>query len=126
MPEFRLVTLEGTAANGNLFLEGNVVNVGRSRDVVDAMGRTVRRNQIWFPEDLDPELNSTVSRAHATLRRNAAEGEWRLFDDGSSMGTAVFRDGARIEVPAHAGRGVGLRVGDEIFFGSVRVRLEVA
>lgn len=118
--------LEGAAASADLILQGNVVNVGRSKDVVDAMGRIVRRNQLCFPEDLSPDLNSTVSRAHATLRCNAAEGEWRLFDDGSSMGTAVFRNGVRIEVPAHASRGVGLRSGDEIYFGSVRVRLDPA
>lgn len=124
MPLLQLITLEGIAATGNLYLQGNVVNVGRSKDVQDALGRIIRRNQICFPEDLDPDLNSTVSRAHATLRCNPAEGEWRLFDDGSSMGTAIFRDGIRIEVPAHASRGVGLRIGDEIYFGSVRVRLE--
>lgn len=120
----RLAVLEGVAAGGDLLLQGNVVNVGRSKDVIDTMGRIVRRNQLCFPEDLNPELNSTVSRAHATLRCNPAEGEWRVFDDGSSMGTAVFRDGVRIEVPAHASRGVGLRAGDELYFGSVRVRVE--
>ena len=124
MPPVRLVVLEGATDAAELPLEGTIVNVGRSKDVVDASGRPVRRNQIRFPEDLDADLNSTVSRAHAHLKYIAAEAEWRIFDDGSSMGTAVFRDGLRIDVPAHAARGVGLRLGDEIYFGSVRVRLE--
>ncbi len=52
-------------------------------------------------------------------------GEWRIFDDGSSIGTTLFRDGRRIDVPAHAGRGVALRSGDEIYLGQVRLALRI-
>jgi hypothetical protein len=126
MTPVKLVVLEGAAESPEIALQASTVNVGRTRDVVDSSGRPFRRNQLFFPDALNDEVNSTVSRSHAHLKLNAADGEWRIFDDGSSMGTAVFRDGVRIDVPAHASRGVGLRVGDEIFFGSVRVRLENA
>ncbi len=126
LPRLRLVTVEGVSAGADFALESAVVNVGRTRDVVDGTGRLVRRNQLCFPEELDATVNATVSRTHAHFRSVAAEGEWRLFDDGSSTGTSLFRDGVRIEVPAHAGRGVAVRVNDEIYFGSVRVRVESA
>jgi hypothetical protein len=120
----KLVVLEGTASTPELELATSTINVGRTKDVVDATGRPFRRNQLCFPEELNEAVNATVSRSHAHLKANPADGEWRIYDDGSSMGTAVFRDGTRIDVPAHASRGVGLRPGDEIYFGSARVRLE--
>jgi hypothetical protein len=51
--------------------------------------------------------------------------EWRIYDDGSSIGTIIFRQGRRIDVPAHAGRGVALRAGDDVYLGQVRLRFEV-
>jgi len=105
---------------GDVELKAPVVNVGRISDVLDATGRPIRRNHLCLTDE------PTVSRSHAHLKYNAADGEWRIFDDGSSTGTAVFRDGVRIDVPAHASRGVGLRVGDEIWFGSMRVLLELS
>jgi len=104
---------------GDVELKAPVVNVGRISDVLDSTGRPIRRNHLCFTDE------PTVSRSHAHIKYNPADGEWRIFDDGSSTGTAVFRDGVRIDVPAHASRGVGLRAGDEIYFGSKRVRLEL-
>jgi pSer/pThr/pTyr-binding forkhead associated (FHA) protein len=91
--------------------------------VVDSLGRAVRRNDLHFPEGLH-EANSTVSRSHAHLRFDPAAGEWRIYDDGSSLGTSIFREGRRIEVPAHASRGVALRPGDEIYLGQARLIFE--
>lgn len=105
---------------GDFLLQRPVVNVGRVPEVVDAAGRALRRNELCYPDD------QTVSRVHAHLRYDGGAGDWRLFDDGSSMGTAVFRDGMRIDVPPHAGRGVSLRIGDEIYFGSLRVPFQEA
>ena len=81
----------------------------------------MRRNELFFPEAAH-EANPSVSRSHAHLTFEA--GDWRIFDDGSSIGTTLFREGRRIDVPAHAGRGVALRPGDEIYLGQVRLRFE--
>ncbi len=87
------------------------------------MGRTIRCNELSFPEEAH-EANPSVSRSHAHVAFDGASGQWRIFDDGSSLGTVLFREGRRIDVPAHAGRGVALRPGDEIYLGQVRLRFE--
>jgi len=112
----RLITKSGIASAEIFSVERPHVNMGRVPEVVDAVGRPVRRNDLHFPEGAH-EANSTVSRSHAHLRFDATGGEWRIYDDGSSLGTSIFRDGRRIEVPAHASRGVALRSGDEIYLG---------
>ncbi|HXJ43372.1 MAG TPA: FHA domain-containing protein [Bryobacteraceae bacterium] len=105
---------------GDFRLDRALINIGRVPEVVDAMGRTVRRNELCYLDE------DTVSRVHAHVRFDGATGDWRIFDDGSTMGTALFREGRRIDVPPHAGRGVGLRIGDEIYFGSLRVAFQEA
>lgn len=121
----RLVTLSGTASAPDFLADRPQVNIGRVDEVLDQMGRAIRRNDLFFPEAAH-EANATVSRAHAHLRFEPATGDWRIYDDGSSLGTVIFRDGRRIEVPAHAGRGVLLRPGDEIYLGQARVRCDLA
>ena len=101
------------------------VNMGREAEITDALGRAIRRNELYFPEQAH-EANRSVSRSHAHIGFDASTGEWRIFDDGSSIGTALFREGRRIDVPAHAGRGVALRPGDEIYLGQVRLQFESA
>ena len=120
----RLVTLAGIASAPEFALERAHISIGRVDEVLDSLGRAIRRNDLYFPE-ADSEASASVSRAHAHLRLDAVTGEWRIYDDGSSLGTSIFREGRRIDVPAHAGRGVMLRAGDEIYLGQTRLRFEV-
>jgi len=119
----RLITKSGISSAEIFSVERPRVNIGRVPEVVDSVGRPVRRNDLHFPEGAH-EANSTVSRSHAHLHFDSAGGEWRIYDDGSSLGTSIFRDGRRIEVPAHASRGVALRPGDEIYLGQARLIFE--
>ena len=121
----RLVTLTGCSSARDFVAERPHISIGRVPEVLDSLGRAIRRNDLYFPEGAD-EANATVSRAHAHLRFEAATGDWRIYDDGSSLGTVIFREGRRIEVPAHAARGVMLRPGDEIYLGQVRLRCDPA
>jgi len=118
-----LVTLNGAPSSQHFVVDRQTINVGREEEVVDSMGRPIRRNDLFFPETAH-EANASVSRSHAHLRFDGTAGEWRIYDDGSSLGTGIFRQGRRIEVPAHAARGVLLRAGDEIYLGQVRLRFE--
>jgi hypothetical protein len=119
----RLLTVTGASSSRTLALDRPQINLGREEEVVDATGKPIRRNQLSFPESAH-EANATVSRAHAHISFDAGSGQWRIFDDGSSLGTSLFREGRRIDVPAHASRGVALRPGDEIYLGQVRLRFE--
>lgn len=119
----RLLTVTGVSSAAELILDHPRVNLGREAEVVDTMGRAIRRNELSFPEDAH-EANPSVSRSHAHIAFDGRSGQWRIFDDGSSLGTVLFREGRRIDVPAHASRGVALRPGDEIYLGQVRLRFE--
>jgi hypothetical protein len=121
----RLVTLTGVSSAPEFTLDRQSINLGREEEICDTLGRAVRRNELFFPEAAH-EANPSVSRSHAHIRFDASSGDWRIFDDGSSIGTTLFRQGRRIDVPAHAGRGVALRPGDEIYLGQVRLRFETA
>ncbi len=119
----KLVTITGVASSPELALDRPRINLGREEEVLDAMGRVFRHNELSFPESAHA-ANPSVSRAHAHILFDSASGQWRIFDDGSSLGTTLFRDGRRIDVPAHASRGVALRSGDEIYLGQARLRFE--
>jgi len=119
----RLVTITGVSSAAEFTLDRMRINLGREAEITDALGRAIRRNELFFPESAH-EANPSVSRSHAHIRFDGSSGEWRIFDDGSSIGTTLFREGRRIDVPAHAGRGVALRPGDEIYLGQVRLRFE--
>jgi hypothetical protein len=123
VPEGRLITLVGVSSESDFALDRMRINLGREAEVLDALGRALRRNELFFTESAH-EANASVSRSHAHIRFDPASGEWRIYDDGSSLGTSLFRDGRRIEVPAHASRGVALRSGDEIYLGQVRLRFQ--
>lgn len=118
-----LITVTGASSSPGYRLDQPRVNLGREQDVPDTLGRTIRRNDLFFPEDAH-EANASVSRSHAHIGFDSSSGEWRIYDDGSSIGTSVFRGGRLIEVPAHANRGMALRKGDEIYLGQVRLRFE--
>jgi pSer/pThr/pTyr-binding forkhead associated (FHA) protein len=119
-----LRTLEGAASDPIFVADRPRINIGRVPDVVDSLGRPVRRNDLFFPEAAH-EANATVSRSHAHIRFLGNTGEWRIYDDGSTLGTAIFRDGRRIDVPGHSPRGAMLLPGDEIYLGQARLRLEI-
>jgi hypothetical protein len=119
----RLLTITGVSSAPEFVLDRLRINLGREEEITDALGRAIRRNELFFPGHAH-EANPSVSRAHAHIRFDGSPGEWRIFDDGSAIGTTLFREGRRIDVPAHAGRGVALRPGDEIYLGQVRLRFE--
>jgi hypothetical protein len=120
-----IITVIGASIPARLSLGSPQTNLGRVEDLQDSSGRIVRHNEMFFPET-GHEANASVSRAHAHISFDADSGDWRIFDDGSSLGTTLFRKGKRIDVPAHGGRGVALRLSDEIYLGQVRLRYESA
>lgn len=119
-----LESARSQAVPARLELSRNRVSLGRVADVTDQNRRLVRRNDIHFPEDTDP-ANGTVSREHAHIVRDPATGECRVFDDHSSHGTWIVRDGTSITVPP-TGRGVLLQVGDELCLGQACLRVIAA
>jgi hypothetical protein len=119
----QLVVVEGEATRKTYTLAGERVNVGRLAEVTDKDRRVVRRNHVVFLET-ESETNQTVSRAQAHISITPS-GEFRLFDDRSSYGTRVVREGRMIELPSGSPRGVKLRSGDEIYFGRARVQFLV-
>jgi hypothetical protein len=120
-----LKTARLTTPDLEFIIDQPLIHLGREREVVDSLGRVIRRNDLFFPET-EFEASTTVSRTHAHMRFDPQSGDWRIFDDGSSLGTSLFRDGKRIEVPGHASRGVALRHGDEINLGQVRLNFELS
>jgi hypothetical protein len=117
----RLVVVKGKAEPGEYTLERERTNLGRLSELTDSEQRVVRRNDVVFDEGAD-EVNGTVSRRHAHIRREA-DG-YRLCDDESEFGTRVFRNGRSIEVPKGNRRGEKLRPGDEIYLGRACLRFE--
>ena len=118
----QLTVVKGTASKKVFALGGERVYIGRQAEVLDKDRRVVRRNQVVFADTDDP-ANQTVSRAHAHIRI-LPNGECRLFDDRSSYGTRIFREGETIAVPSGSPRGTRLRLGDEIYFGQACVRVD--
>ena len=96
------------------------VNLGRCAEVRDSRNRLLRTNHVVF-SDAAGAINDTVSRAHAHIDC-FTNGERRLFDDRSTHGTSIVRNGKTISVPAGS-RGVRLQSGDEVVLGEARLRL---
>ena len=120
----RAVVLKGTATEESYTFGGSTISIGRSADPTDGMGR-VRRNRIAFVDVVDG-VNETVGRAHARLRFDAAAGDYRVYDEGSSNGTSIVRDGEVIPVHRRDPRGVRVRSGDEIQVGRAVIRVEIS
>jgi FHA domain len=118
IPAIKVTIVKGSAAKKIYTFDQRIVTIGRTAEVRDTNGRT-RWNQVAFDTQ-----TSTVSRAHATVKYDAARGEYRVLDDGSARGTAVVRDGTIIPVPRDP-RGVRLRSDDEIRFGDAAVRVTI-
>jgi hypothetical protein len=115
IPPVTLTALEGSVEPKSFKGSKARIHLGRGTGVQDSRMRLIRRNDISIN---DPE----VSRAHAHIRWES--GEFRLFDDGSSGGTSVWRDGQLLPVP-DGPRGFALRDGDELLFGQSRIRFDL-
>jgi FHA domain len=114
-----LIVLRGQAVKKRFAIERDRIYIGRLPEIVGKDGRVARRNDFYFLDD-GSDVNQTVSREHAQIRRDKATGEHRISDDLSAYGTIILRDGQRHEVPRR--RGMKLRAGDEIYFGEACVR----
>ncbi len=120
-PALVLTVTQGEATQQVYLPSGERVHIGRLAEVLDADGRVRRRNDVVFLEE--GEINETVSREHARIAWDAAEGSYWLRDEGSAYGTKVFREGRQIEVSGHDRRGVRIQHGDELYFGRARVKV---
>ncbi len=120
----RLVVIAGNVSEADFTSSKQLLNVGREESVLDAQGRMIRRNDLYFLSD-ETDVNSSVSREHAHLRFDAPTGAWRIYDDGSRFGTHIYRAGKRIAVPPHSARGALLKAGDEIFMGEARLMFDI-
>jgi hypothetical protein len=122
----RLVVLRGAANQAELAIHKIRTNIGRTVEVSRADGPS-RRNDLAFTDD---GVSSTVSREHAHILYSRKTGEYRLFNDrfyrtsgrgGGNCGLWIIRDGLSQAVHKDS-RGVRLKSGDEIQFGSAVVR----
>jgi hypothetical protein len=119
-----ITVLKGAAPKKTYSFSEPVISIGRTPDPTDEEGR-VRRNRVAFL-DVTDGVTETVGRVHAHLRFDAHTREYRIFDDGSSNGTAIVRDGAAIPVPARDPRGVRVLSGDEVQVGRALLRIAIA
>ncbi|MEO7271610.1 MAG: FHA domain-containing protein [Vicinamibacterales bacterium] len=123
MPDVVVSVLKGAATDATYRFREPVISIGRSEDPTDALGR-IRRNRVAFLDVVDG-VTETVGRAHARLRFDQATRDYRLFDDGSSNGTAILRGGETIAVPPRDPRGVRVQSGDEILVGRAVIQIEL-
>jgi hypothetical protein len=117
-PLLKLTVVKGSATHRAYSFKEPAILIGRTAEALDTRGR-VRRNHVAFDD-----RSSTVSRAHATLKFDAAHGGYRVVDERSTRGTRVVRGGASIRVPQDS-RGVRVQSGDEIHFGEAVVRVTI-
>jgi hypothetical protein len=122
-PSLELVVSHGGCERRRFACVAQRIDIGRGVEVVDSRQRLLRRNQVAFTED-GSEANQTVSRRHAHIVYQAASREYRVYDDNSSRGTNIVRNGTTIPVPSGA-RGVGLQSGDELLVGQARLRVRI-
>ncbi|HEY3937428.1 MAG TPA: FHA domain-containing protein [Bryobacteraceae bacterium] len=122
----RLLIVNGTANRGELPLEKNRINIGRTADVYHSAAGPSRRNDLAFAED--SEVNRSVSREHAHIVYSPKTGEYRILNDrvykgASNCGIWIVRDG--LSQPVHrSARGTVLEDGDEIHLGQAVMRFQ--
>lgn len=124
-PAAKLIVKTGQAAQPELEISKNNINIGRTRNVEDERGHIVRRNDLVFDETSDGVSNS-VSRAHAHIWFDENIGAFRVCDDNSAQGTYIFRDDHLTEVPRNSVNGMKLRPNDEIYLGKAVILFQVA
>ncbi len=121
IPKQLIEILKGIAEKPTYHFSKERMLIGCLPEVHDKEGRLVRKNDVVFTHEGD-EINATVSTMHARIWFDPEIGEFRIMDESSRYGTRLVRSGHSIEVPADNLRGVGLRHGDEIYFGQACVR----
>jgi len=121
--EITLTITNGSADKPAYALTLDRINLGRCAEVRDSRNRLLRTNHVSFV-DAAGAVNETVSRNHAHIDCDTSSGEYRLFDDRSSHGTSIVRNGKTLTVPAGS-RGVRLLTGDEIVLGEARLRVNL-
>lgn len=121
IPELHLQVLKGNAERKEYRLVKERLLVGCLPEVQDLEGRLVRKNNIVFPHE-GSEINATVGTMHARIWFDSKIQEFRIMDESSRYGTRIVREGQTIEVPSENMRGIGLRAGDEIYFGQACLR----
>lgn len=120
-PNAKLTVLQGQSDAADYSIASDRFNIGRLKEVTGEREGVRRRNDLAFAD-----TETTVSREHAYIRYDSESGKFRLYDSASQRGTAIFRDGRRVEVPKGAVRGVQLQSGDEIHVGNARLLFETA
>lgn len=96
------------------------IRIGRDPEVTNMDGKVIRRNDVIFES-----VDDRVARQQAHIEFDPRTGNFRIFDDGSSYGTYIFRNGRQIDVPSDDPRGTRLKDGDEVFFGQACVKFEI-
>jgi hypothetical protein len=127
VPRIALLSVAlGKADPFKLKLEKAWVNIGRTRDAIQAGGPT-RRNDVAFSEE--DAVSRSVSRQHAHLERDPKTGQYRLFNDRIYKGAAncgLYLVRAGVSQPIHRGaHGALLQPGDEIHLAQAVLRFEV-
>lgn len=120
-PSLRVLVLKGAATEGNYTFTQATVSIGRTAEPSDQLGR-VRRNRIAFLDAVDG-VTETVGRAHARITFDPDTASYCVFDEGSSNGTLILRDGNVIPVPSQDPRGVRVESGDEIQLGRAVIQV---
>jgi hypothetical protein len=123
VPTVSVTVLRGEATQASYVLTESRILIGRTAAPIDYTGRP-RHNHIVFVDEGN-EHNATVGRAHASIRFDAERRQFRLFDDGSSNGTRVVRDGETLDVTPRNPVGVALLSDDEIQFGTAAVVITI-
>jgi hypothetical protein len=123
VPSLELIVSNGGCERRRFAFAAERIDIGRGAEVIDSRQRLLRRNQVAFTEDGN-DANQTVSRRHAHILYQRASHEYRVYDDNSSRGTNIVRNGTTIPVPSGA-RGVGLQSGDELLVGQARLRVRI-
>src|SRR5581483_2814774 len=83
-PPVKLTVLRGAAEPPELTGNMERINIGRLKEVFGERDGLRRRNDIAFAD-----TETSVSREHAYIRYQAAEGRFRLYDSGSQRGASV-------------------------------------
>ena len=120
-PAVHVTVLRGASTANSYTFTDSTISIGRSTDATDELGR-IRRNTVAFLDTIDG-ITETVGRAHARLRFESPAEGYRLFDEGSSNGTAIIRAGTTIAVPPRDPRGVRVQSGDEVVIGRAVIRV---
>ena len=122
-PTVHITVRRGEAMQASYVLSEPRILIGRTAAPVDSAGRP-RHNDVVFVDEGN-EHNRTVGRAHASIRFDAERRQFRLFDDGSSNGTRVVRNGETLDVTPRNPVGLALLPGDEIQFGTAAVTFDI-